>query len=78
MLSSIGAAPATPRPWPTLLLEGAEGAGAEADLLTPDQVDSASAGGYAAVALGCPAMGAEVLEEMRVRAHVLAICKRRL
>ncbi len=42
--------------------EGLKGAGAEAQLLTPDQVDTSLAG-LDIVALGCPAMGAEVLEE---------------
>ncbi len=44
------------------VLEGLKGAGAEAQLLTPDQVDTSLAG-LDIVALGCPAMGAEVLEE---------------
>ena len=41
--------------------EGAKAAGAEADLLTCSDVSSVD--GYDAVALGCPAMGAEELEE---------------
>ena len=44
------------------VLEGLKGAGAEAELLTPEQVDPSLAG-IDVVALGCPAMGAEVLEE---------------
>ena len=44
------------------VLEGLKGAGAEAQLLTPDQVDTSLAG-LDIVALGCPAMGAEVLED---------------
>ena len=43
--------------------EGAKGAGAEAELLTPSAVSAATLDGYDAVAFGCPAMGAEVLEE---------------
>ena len=39
-------------------------AGAEAVLLEPSQVDASTFSGVDAVALGCPAMGSEVLEEM--------------
>ena len=39
-------------------------AGADAALLTPDQVTPASLSGVSSVAMGCPAMGSEVLEEM--------------
>ena len=46
------------------VLEGMTAAGADAKLLTVDQVNTADLGGYAAIAFGCPAMGAEVLEEM--------------
>lgn len=46
------------------VLEGMKGAGAEAELLTCDLVNSGNIGNYDVVALGCPAMGAEVLEEM--------------
>lgn len=41
--------------------EGARGAGAEADLLTCAEVGNIS--DYDALALGCPAMGAEELED---------------
>ena len=41
--------------------EGAKAAGAEVDLLTCDQVKGVE--GYDAVALGCPAMGSEELED---------------
>ncbi|MGI6236484.1 MAG: flavodoxin [Candidatus Excrementavichristensenella sp.] len=41
--------------------EGAETAGAQVDVLTCEEVTSAEA--YDAVALGCPAMGAEELED---------------
>ena len=44
--------------------EGMTAAGAEAVLLTPDQVQPGDLNAYAAIAFGCPAMGAEVLEEM--------------
>lgn len=42
---------------------GAKAAGAEADVLTPSDFDSSKVGTYDAIAFGCPAMGAEVLEE---------------
>ncbi len=43
--------------------DGAKGAGAEAELITAADFDSSKVAAYDAVALGCPAMGAEVLEE---------------
>ena len=46
------------------VLEGMKSAGADAALLTVDQVNTADLGNYAAIAFGCPAMGSEVLEEM--------------
>ena len=46
------------------VLEGMKSAGADAALLTVDQVNTADLGSYAAIAFGCPAMGSEVLEEM--------------
>ena len=45
------------------VLEGMKSAGADAVLLTASDVDGSAVGGYDAVALGCPAMGSEVLEE---------------
>ena len=45
------------------VLEGMKSAGAEASLLTVDQVNAADLSGCAAIAFGCPAMGAEQLEE---------------
>ena len=45
------------------VLEGMKEAGAEAVLLTPDAVDVGALAGMDAIAFGCPAMGAEVLEE---------------
>ena len=45
------------------VLEGMKAAGAEATLLTPDQVDASALSDYDAIAFGCPAMGAEQLEE---------------
>lgn len=41
----------------------AQGAGEQAKLFTVDQITPAEAAGYDKLALGCPAMGAEVLEE---------------
>ena len=44
--------------------EGMTAAGAEAVLLTPAEAAPGDLNAYAAIAFGCPAMGAEVLEEM--------------
>lgn len=43
--------------------EGLLSAGAEADLFSVDQITPDKALAYDALALGCPSMGAEVLEE---------------
>lgn len=43
--------------------EGATQVGAQADLLNVSESDASAAAAYDALALGCPAMGAEVLEE---------------
>ena len=43
--------------------EGMTAAGAEVVLLTPDQVQPGDLNTYGAIAFGCPAMGAEQLEE---------------
>ncbi len=43
--------------------EGAQAAGAEVDILTPDAFSAGAVAGYDAIAFGCPAMGDEVLEE---------------
>ena len=45
------------------VLEGAQVAGAEAELIPAGEFSGAMLEGYDAVAFGCPAMGAEVLEE---------------
>ena len=45
------------------VLEGAKEKGAEAVLLTPPEFDASMLDSLDAVAFGCPAMGAEVLEE---------------
>lgn len=43
--------------------EGAKGAGADVSLLTVSETSAADAASYDSLALGCPAMGGEVLEE---------------
>ena len=43
--------------------DGMRAAGADCTLLTPDTVDAGGVDALEAVALGCPAMGAEELEE---------------
>lgn len=43
--------------------DGAKAAGAEVDLLDVSSADAASTANYDGIALGCPAMGAEQLEE---------------
>ena len=45
------------------IAQGAREAGAEVDLLGVDSVTADQALGYDKLALGCPAMGAEVLED---------------
>lgn len=45
------------------IMEGAQSAGAEVDLLTCDQFDADKVAGYDGILFGCPAMGNEVLEE---------------
>ena len=57
--------------------EGMTAAGAEAVLLTPAEVAPGDLNAYAAIAFGCPAMGAEVLEETEFR-PMFDVCKRSL
>ena len=45
------------------VLEGMKAEGADALLMTPDAVDASGLSALDAVALGCPAMGDETLEE---------------
>lgn len=45
------------------IAEGAKGAGALADMFTPAEFSAESMNAYDAIAFGCPAMGAETLEE---------------
>lgn len=47
-----------------LVVEGAEGAGAEASLIGVSDFGADKVGGYDAIAFGCPAMGDEDLEDM--------------
>ena len=57
--------------------EGLRAAGAETELLTPEQVRTDGLAALDAVALGCPAMGSEVLEEMEFQ-PMFDACKRSL
>ena len=43
--------------------QGARGAGASVDVLGPSDFDASEVAAYDGIAFGCPAMGAEVLEE---------------
>ena len=45
------------------VLEGAQAAGADAQLFDVSEITPQAAAGYDGLALGCPAMGDEVLEE---------------
>lgn len=45
------------------VVEGAKKAGAQVDLFTSGEFQASMVDGYDAIAFGCPAMGAEVLEE---------------
>ena len=57
--------------------EGAQAAGAEVETFTVDAIDAGTAAEYSKLALGCPAMGAEVLEESelegRLSGHQVAL-----
>ena len=59
------------------VLEGMQAAGAQADIMTPDKVDPAALSAYNGIAFGCPAMGAEVLEEDEFQ-PMFDACKGRL
>lgn len=61
----------------TLVAEGAQAAGAEVSVLTSMEFDAAMMDKYDAVAFGCPAMGAEVLEEDEF-APMFADCESKL
>ncbi len=45
------------------VMEGAKGAGAEVTMLTASEFGKDKVSGFDSIAFGCPAMGAEVLEE---------------
>lgn len=49
----------------------------EADVLTPSDFDSSKISAYDAIAFGCPAMGAEVLEEAEFE-PMFSSCKSKL
>ena len=55
--------------------DGARAAGAEVDVMTVSETDAAGALSYDALALGCPAMGDEVLEETIVEPFVAEVEK---
>ena len=55
------------------VLEGAKEKGAEVVLLTPDEFDVSMMDSYDAIAFGCPAMGAEVLEEGEMEPFVTEV-----
>ncbi len=61
----------------SLVAEGAQAAGAEVSVLTAMEFDAAMMDKYDAVAFGCPAMGAEVLEEDEF-APMFADCESKL
>ncbi len=53
--------------------QGVESAGGKAEVITADAFDAGSMGSYDAFALGCPAMGMEVLEETVFEPMLLSI-----
>ena len=53
--------------------EGAKGAGAEADVLVASDFNSGKVAEYDGIAFGCPAMGAEVLEEGEMEPFVTEV-----
>ena len=59
------------------IAEGAQGAGAEVDVKQVSDITVDQALEYDKLALGCPAMGAEVLEEMEFQ-PMFDVCKRSL
>ena len=46
------------------IADGAKGAGCEVDMYVASEFDASKVADYSAIAFGCPAMGAEQLEEM--------------
>ena len=53
--------------------EGAKGAGAEVDLITAGSFTEAQVADYDAIAFGCPAMGAEELDDSEVEPMFSAV-----
>ena len=53
-----------------LVAEGARNAGADVSVFTSAEFNSGMMSGFQAVAFGCPAMGAEVLEELEMEPFV--------
>jgi flavodoxin short chain len=58
--------------------KGLAGKGCEAELLRVDQVGAGSEAEYQAFALGCPAMGNEVVEEMEMEPFLQRLENRKL
>lgn len=56
------------------VMEGAKEKGADVVLLTSAEFDASMLGSYDALAFGCPAMGAEVLEESCKSAGAVLAC----
>ena len=55
------------------IAQGARDAGAEVDLMQVSETTAEQALGYPVLALGCPAMGAEVLEEVEFEPFFTAL-----
>ena len=53
--------------------EGAQEAGAEVTVLGPSEFSAGDVASYDAIAFGCPAMGAEVLEELEFEPMFTAV-----
>ena len=53
--------------------EGAKGAGAEVDVIVANDFNSGKVAEYDGIAFGCPAMGAEVLEEGEMEPFVTEV-----
>lgn len=58
-----GAAPAIPKPWQMPSLRAQKNAGADVTLYTAPEFTASMVDDFDAIAFGCPAMGAEVLED---------------
>lgn len=53
--------------------DAAKAKGAEVDVLKPNEFDASKVDAYDAIAFGCPAMGAEVLEEAEFEPMFLGV-----